>query len=467
MRKKYVSLLLAVSLAASLSGCGKKANSAAGATIPTETTVVTEATTAATEAPTAATEETTQPETTQATEATVHVHKWGEWVTTKEPTTTSKGINTRTCSVCGETETQEVAKLKPSHVHRYQLEVKAPTCVESGSTRHYCSCGSVYWTDRTEALGHKWSAWKTVKESTESSVGTKERTCSVCKQTETDTIPMLNHKHTYTTQVVAATCTTDGYTLHRCACGDSYKDNAVKAKGHTWGGWVTTKEPTETTTGINTRTCSVCKQTESQTIDKLEHTHKYTDQVVAATCTTGGYTEHTCSCGASYKDNQTSATGHTWGEWVTTKQPTESENGVKTRTCSVCKQTETASIDKIQHEHNTTLTDSKAATCTENGYEVWSCACGYEARRIIPAGHKWEHHHEDAQGHYTPVMITCHCGWSCSADIDYGAAFQEHLNSLPVEERYEGHSYYSTGGDFVVDVPAKDWDVCTVCGATK
>ena len=64
-------------------------------------------------------------------------------------------------------------------------------------------------------------------------------------------------------------------------------------------------------------------------------------------------------------------------------------------------------------------------------------------------------------------MITCHCGWSCSADIDYGVAFQEHLNSLPVEERYEGHSYFSTGGDFVVDVPAKDWDVCTVCGATK
>lgn len=465
--KRMLCVVMALLVMSTLFGCKKKAEVCAEVSTAAETTTVTETTTAATEAPTAATEGTTQPETTQATEATVHVHQWGEWVTTKEPTTTSKGINTRTCSGCGKMETQDVAKLKPSHVHRYKLEVKVPTCVESGSTRHYCSCGSVYWTDRTEALGHKWSAWKTVKEATESSVGTKERTCSVCKQTETGTIPMLNHQHTYTTQVVAATCTTDGYTLHRCACGDSYKDNTVKAKGHTWGGWVTTKEPTETTTGVNTRTCSVCKRTETQVIDKVQHAHKYTDQVVAPTCTTGGYTQHTCACGATYTDNQTAAAGHQWGSWVTTKQPTESENGENTRTCSVCKQTETTYTDKIQHEHYLVVTERKEPTCTEDGYEISECACGNLARRsVLPAGHKWEHHHEDAQGHYTPATITCHCGWACSADIDYVAAFAEHVNSVPEEEKYN-HSYYPTGGDFVVDVPAKDWDVCTVCGATK
>ena len=465
--KRMLCVVMALLVMSTLFGCKKKAEVCAEVSTAAETTTVTETTTAATEAPTAATEGTTQPETTQATEATVHVHQWGEWVTTKEPTTTSKGINTRTCSGCGKMETQDVAKLKPSHVHRYKLEVKVPTCVESGSTRHYCSCGSVYWTDRTEALGHKWSAWTTVKEATESSVGTKERTCSVCKQTETGTIPMLNHQHTYTTQVVAATCTTDGYTLHRCACGDSYKDNTVKAKGHTWGGWVTTKEPTETTTGVNTRTCSVCKRTETQVIDKVQHAHKYTDQVVAPTCTTGGYTQHTCACGATYTDNQTAAAGHQWGSWVTTKQPTESENGENTRTCSVCKQTETTYTDKIQHEHYLVVTERKEPTCTEDGYEISECACGNLARRsVLPAGHKWEHHHEDAQGHYTPATITCHCGWACSADIDYVAAFAEHVNSVPEEEKYN-HSYYPTGGDFVVDVPAKDWDVCTVCGATK
>lgn len=36
-------------------------------------------------------------------------HQWGEWVETKAPTCTEVGEETRTCSVCGETETREVA----------------------------------------------------------------------------------------------------------------------------------------------------------------------------------------------------------------------------------------------------------------------------------------------------------------------------------------------------------------------
>lgn len=38
-------------------------------------------------------------------------HNWGEWKTTKEPTTTSKGQQTRTCSRCKETETREIQRL--------------------------------------------------------------------------------------------------------------------------------------------------------------------------------------------------------------------------------------------------------------------------------------------------------------------------------------------------------------------
>lgn len=38
-------------------------------------------------------------------------HVWGEWVTTKEATYFEKGSRTRTCTVCGETETETIAKL--------------------------------------------------------------------------------------------------------------------------------------------------------------------------------------------------------------------------------------------------------------------------------------------------------------------------------------------------------------------
>ncbi len=41
----------------------------------------------------------------------IHVHSWGAWTETKAPTTTEAGEETRTCSVCGETETKEIPKI--------------------------------------------------------------------------------------------------------------------------------------------------------------------------------------------------------------------------------------------------------------------------------------------------------------------------------------------------------------------
>ena len=40
-----------------------------------------------------------------------HVHKWGEWEVTAEPTIYKAGEETRTCTTCGETETRAVAAL--------------------------------------------------------------------------------------------------------------------------------------------------------------------------------------------------------------------------------------------------------------------------------------------------------------------------------------------------------------------
>ena len=43
-------------------------------------------------------------------------HAWGDWVTTKQPTTETEGVRTRTCTTpgCGETETQTIEKLTPT-----------------------------------------------------------------------------------------------------------------------------------------------------------------------------------------------------------------------------------------------------------------------------------------------------------------------------------------------------------------
>ena len=133
-----------------------------------------------------------------------------------------------------------------------------------------------------------------------------------------------------------------------------------------------TKEGTVTTTG------------------QAPHTHYYTATVTAPTCTAKGYTTHTCACGNSYVDTYTDALGHAWDNGKVTKPATETENGVKTVTCTRCGETKTETIPKLTHEHSYKAVVT-APTCTEKGYTTHTCACGdsYVDSYVLPLGHDW------------------------------------------------------------------------------
>ncbi len=76
----------------------------------------------------------------------------------------------------------------------------------------------------------------------------------------------------------------------------------------------------------------------------VSHTHSYKDIVTAPTCTAKGYTTHTCACGDSYVDTYVDALGHVWDSGKVTKQPTATETGVRTYTCTRCNATKTETI---------------------------------------------------------------------------------------------------------------------------
>ena len=76
----------------------------------------------------------------------------------------------------------------------------------------------------------------------------------------------------------------------------------------------------------------------------VSHTHSYDAVVTAPTCTEKGYTTHTCACGDSYVDTYVDALGHAWDNGKVTKEPTETETGVKTFTCTRCGETRTETI---------------------------------------------------------------------------------------------------------------------------
>ena len=313
-------------------------------------------------------------------------HTYGSAVITKQPTCTSEGTKTKTCTQCGATVTETIAKLS----HSYTATVVAPTCTTNGYTLHKCSvCGTSYKDSTTKATGHSYGNSVVTKQPTCTSEGTAIKTCTKCNATVTETIPKTSHK--YADTVVAPTCTTGGYTLHKCSvCGTSYKDNTTKATGHSYGNSVVTKQPTCTSEGTAIKTCTKCNATVTETIPKTSH--KYTDTVVAPTCTADGYTLHKCSvCGTSYKDSITKATGHSYGNSVVTKQPTCTSEGTAIKTCTKCNATVT---EKLPAKGHTAVTDKGyPATCTTAGKTDGShcsvCNTVIKAQTVINAtGHK-------------------------------------------------------------------------------
>ena len=311
-------------------------------------------------------------------------HTYGSAVITKQPTCTAEGTKTKTCTQCGATVTETIAKLS----HSYTTTVVAPTCTADGYTLHKCSvCGTSYKDSTTKATGHSYGNSVITKQPTCTAEGTATKTCTKCNATVTETIAKTSHK--YADTVVAPTCTTNGYTLHKCSvCSTSYKDNTTKATGHSYGNSVVTKQPTCTSEGTKTKTCTKCNATVTETIAKTSH--KYANTVVAPTCTADGYTLHKCSvCGTSYKDSTTRATGHSYGNSVVTKQPTCTSEGTAIKTCTKCNATVTETIPKTSHKYADTVV---APTCTTNGYTLHKCSvCGtsYKDNTTKATGHSY------------------------------------------------------------------------------
>ena len=273
-------------------------------------------------------------------------HTYGNAVITKQPTCTSEGTKTKTCTKCNATVTETIPKTS----HKYADTVVAPTCTTDGYTLHKCSvCGTSYKDSTTNATGHSYGNSVVTKQPTCTSEGTAIKTCTKCNATVTETIPKTSHK--YADTVVAPTCTTDGYTLHKCSvCGTSYKDSTTNATGHSYGNSVVTKQPTCTSEGTKIKTCTKCNVTVTEKLPAKGHT-AVTDKGYPATCTTAGKTDgsHCSVCNTVIKvQTVIYATGHKSSGWIVDKAASIGVKGSKHKECTVCKKVlETAEIPAL------------------------------------------------------------------------------------------------------------------------
>ena len=340
-------------------------------------------------------------------------HKWDAGVVTKEPTYTSTGTKKYTCTNCGETKTETIAKLVcTSHVWDSGKIVTAPTYKTEGTKKYTCTkCGET----KTETIAklvctnHAWDAGVVTKKPTYTSTGEKKYTCTNCGTTKTETIAKLvciNHAWDAGEVVTAPTYKTEGTKKYTCKnCGTTKTETIAKlvCTSHVWDAGVVIKEPTYTSTGTKKYTCKNCGTTKTETIAKLVCTNHAWDAgvvVTAPTYKTEGTKKYTCkNCGTTKTETiaKLVCTSHAWNSGVVIKEPTYTVTGEKKYTCTNCGETKTETIAKLvctNHAWDAGVV-TKEPTYTRTGTKKYTCTnCGETKTetiaKLVCTSHVWD-----------------------------------------------------------------------------
>ena len=394
------------------------------------------------------------------------------------PTCTSEGYTIYECNeVPGLTYKGDFTDKTP-HTYDEGVVTKAATCTEDGEKTFTCSRDGATKTEVIPAVGHKWDDGTVTTPATCEASGVKTYKClnDGCTETKTEEIAALGHNYDDGVVTKAATCTEDGVKTFTCQNDKSHTyTEVIPATGHDYDDGVVTTKPTYTENGVKTFTCHNCGDTYTESIPALGYT--YNETVVAPTCTEDGYTMHECVEDAtkSFKDNIVPALGHEykevttpatckdagsvdkvcercndkqhvrdipvneehqWDEGVITKEPTATEPGIKTYTCTVCNKTKTESIAKVHvHEYTGLGEIVKEPSCETEGERWMYCTNdGCDSKILVPmpaiGSHDWDFEHTECLKKATctePGTMLMHCKRDVSHTMTYSYGGTGHI----------------------------------------
>ena len=181
-----------------------------------------------------------------------------------------------------------------------------------------------------------------------------------------------NKKHTYSSEWKF------DETVHWHECMTKKHSDVADKADHTFDEGVITTPPTEAAEGVKTLTCTVCGYQTTQSVPQLGHTFDMDNWKFDAQTHW-----HPATC--AHTDLKKDEAEHAWNEGVITTQPTETTEGVKTYTCTVCGNTKTATIGMLDHVH--TFDMSKWSYDTANHWHPATCAHTDEKKDL--AAHNW------------------------------------------------------------------------------
>mgnify|MGYP001771353865 CR=1 FL=1 len=318
------------------------------------------------------------------------------------------------CAECGgyysdsaaENEMAEEDISVPATGHDYEYKVTLPTCTEEGYAEYVCgTCGDRYEENgsRTEPTGHTFGEWQTVTAATCLHGGEMKRECEVCGASETEYTDKLEHEYGETIVVTPSTCLEEGEGVRYCVnCGGSITERLPLAS------------------------------------------HEYESETVLPSCTESGYTLYECIwCGDGYRDDETEALGHGYGEWETVVPAGCESAGEEIRTCARCDDVETRKTEPLGHDYEAEIVEP---ACTEGGYALYECVrCGegYKDGETEALGHSYEV--TETEGTVDSPSVKHYKCRRC------GYEYTEEGESLPatsgiIYELSESGAYYSVTG---------------------
>ena len=292
-------------------------------------------------------------------------HSWNSGIITTQPTCTTDGVRTYTCTICSATKAESM-----SSEHTYS------NLWTYNETHHWHepSCGhNVEIQSKSE---HTFGSWQVTESSTETKEGCKCRICVVCSFQESATIPKLTH-----TNHTAGTEWQTNETYHWKCCTFSGCESKLDFSAHKWNNKIVITEPGCITSGIEVYSCEECKIT--KTVNTAPKGHTF------STVWISDDTYHWQVASCEHNTEIRGKTEHTWNNGIVTTLPTCTTPGIKTYTCTICSQTKTETVSATGHTGN--FGDNcPSCNIVNNTFGRWPQTLKASDVTVTETGTKWD-----------------------------------------------------------------------------
>ncbi len=320
-----------------------------------------------------------------------------EFKVLKAATCLEDGEGVVRCKHCEKTGDTEVIKATG---HLFEREVTTPsTCTTQGSVADICvKCGEKENELLLPLKEHSFDNvhYTVTKEPSCKEEGSADVFCMECSLSDTITLPMKEHaligEWTVTTP---PTCTEKGEETGLCEYCDEVT-REIEPTGHTVAKWVNTKPATCSEEGIKTGYCSVCEnEAAEEKIEKLPHnfdtTHVYYNPATEIPCKSvwNGYFKCTVCGGQSdvIEQPQQKCSSNHYKATRTVTEATCTERKTVISICDYCKEdmagTEIKTGVALGHDYSADWTETKAASCTEDGEKTSTCTRCDDVKAIV------------------------------------------------------------------------------------